>query len=95
MYKFFFFFLTLGLNAQTYNQLENDYNLLLNNKQNGLALIKAKEIYNWVKSNERDTSLHLPISLKLIGNSFQAFNKDSSITYYDKGLQELFRQWHK
>ncbi len=84
--------ISLADHAQNWELMENEYNSLLKNKQNDLALIKAKEIYSWVKMNESDTSIHLPISLKLIGNSFQAFNKDSSITYYDKGLQELFRQ---
>ena len=54
--------------AQTWEQMENDYNALLKNKQNDLAVSKAKEIYNWVKKNEGDTCIHLPISLKLIGS---------------------------
>lgn len=84
--------LSFGSKAQTYEQLEKEYNQLLNNKQNELALTKAKELYYWVKTNEADTSLHLPISLKLIGNSFQSFSKDSSIKYYDIALSVLEKQ---
>jgi tetratricopeptide (TPR) repeat protein/CHAT domain-containing protein len=82
-------FLSIFLRAQTYDQLETEYNALLKSQQNDLALIKAKEVYSWVKANESDTSIHLPISLKYIGNAFQLFNKDSSITYYDNALDIL------
>ena len=73
--------------TQTWNQLESDYNTLLNNKKNDSALIKSKEMYSWVKVNEGDTSLNLPISLKLIGNSFE--NNDSSLFYYELALKNL------
>jgi CHAT domain-containing protein/tetratricopeptide (TPR) repeat protein len=75
--------------AQTWSQLENEYNTLLNSKNNDLALIKAKEMYSWVKKNESDTSLHLPISLKFIGNSFLNFNKDSALKYYRYSIENL------
>ena len=52
--------------SQTWDQLETEYNNLTKNKQNELALNKAKEIYSWVKANESDTSIHLPICFKLI-----------------------------
>ena len=78
--------------AQTWNQLEKEYNDLTKNKQNDAALIKAKEIYSWVKVNERDTSIHLPISLKLIGNSFKSINYDSALYYYHLGLKALTKQ---
>ena len=73
--------------TQTWEQLETEYNTLLNNKKNDSALIKSKEMYSWVKVNEGDTSLNLPISLKLIGNSFE--NNDSSLFYYELALKNL------
>ena len=76
--------------AQTWNQLEKEYNDLMKNEQNELAVTKAKEIYSWVKVNESDTSIHLPISLKLIGNAF--VNNDSAIVYYDFSLNILKKQ---
>ena len=78
--------------TQTWEQLEIEYNTLLNNKRNYSALIKAKEMYSWVKVNEGDTSLSLPISLKLIGNAFMNLNKDSALYYYDLGLNALDKQ---
>ena len=78
--------------AQTWNQLEKEHNDLMKNKQNDAALIKAKEIYSWVKDNESDTSIHLPISLKLIGNSFKSINYDSALNYYNLGLNVLTKQ---
>ncbi len=76
--------------SQTWDQLETEYNNLLKNKENDLAVTKAKEIYYWVKANESDTSIHLPISLKLIGDSFE--NNDSSLYYYHLGLNVLTKQ---
>ena len=76
--------------SQTWDQLETEYNNLLKNKENDLAVTKAKEIYYWVKANESDTSIHLPISLKLIGNAF--VNNDSAIVYYDIALNFLKKQ---
>ena len=76
--------------TQTWDKLESEYNTLLNNKKNDSALIKAKEMYSWVKVNECDTSLHLPISLKLLGNAFE--NNDSSLFYYDLALKNLNKQ---
>ena len=76
--------------AQTWNQLETEYNNLTKNKQKDAALIKAKEIYSWVKVNESDTSIHLPFSLNLIGNAF--VNNDSAIVYYDIALNILTKQ---
>ena len=76
--------------TQTWNQLEAEYNSLLGSKQNDLAVYKAKEIYNWVKKNEGDTCIHLPISLKYIGNAF--VNNDSGIVYYDIALNILKKQ---
>ena len=78
--------------TQTWEQLETEYNTLLNNKKNDSALIKSKEIYSWVKVNEGDTSLNLPISLKLIGNAFMNINKDSAIHYYNLGINVLNKQ---
>ena len=52
--------------AQTWNSLNTEYNNLTKNEQNDAALIKAKEIYSWIKANESDTSIHLPICFKLI-----------------------------
>jgi CHAT domain-containing protein len=78
--------------AQTWEQMEIEYNSLLKNKKNDLALIKAKEMYNWVKTNESDTSLHLPISLKLVGNSFNISINDSALFFYDKALNVLSKQ---
>jgi CHAT domain-containing protein len=85
-----FLFVSVLCNAQTWNQLEIEYNTLLKNKQNDLAVNKAKEIYNWVKKNEGDTCIHLPISLKYIGNAF--INNDSAILYYDIALAGLKKQ---
>ncbi len=76
--------------AQTWEQMENEYNTLLKNKQNDLALVKAKEMYSWVETNESDTSIHLPISLKYFGNAF--INNDSAIVYYDMALTILKKQ---
>ena len=84
-----FVLLSLGSKAQTWEQFEKDYNNLLDNKQNELALTKAKEMYSWAKENESDTSLHLPISLKFIGNSFLNFNKDSALKYYRYSIEYL------
>ena len=78
--------------TQTWEQLETEYNTLLNNKKNDSALIKSKEMYSWVKVNEGDTSLHLPISFKFIGNAFMNINKDSALNYYDSGLKVLKKQ---
>ena len=89
---FFIFYFNIGY-AQTWNQLESEYNTLLNNKKNDSALIKAKEIYSWVKVNEGDTSLHLPISLKLIGNAF--INNDSAIKYFETALLILKNQFRE
>ncbi len=76
--------------AQSWDQMENEYRTLLKNKQNDLALVKAKEMYSWVRTNESDTSIHLPISLKYIGNAF--INNDSAIVYYDIALNVLKKQ---
>jgi CHAT domain-containing protein/tetratricopeptide (TPR) repeat protein len=85
-----FLFVSVLCNAQSWNQLETEYKNFFKNKQNDLAVNKAKEIYYWVKSNESDTSLHLPISLKYIGNEF--INNDSAIAYYDIALNILKKQ---
>ena len=85
-----FLFASVLCDAQNWNQFENEYNALLKNKQNDLALVKAKEMYSWVKTNESDTSIHLPISLKYIGNAF--INNDSAIIYYDIALNVLKKQ---
>lgn len=77
-------------NAQSWVQLENEYNNLLKNKLNDLAVIKAKEMYNYIKTNESDTCIQLPISMKYIGNSF--INVDSAIFYYDLALNTLKKQ---
>jgi CHAT domain-containing protein len=63
--------------SQDWNQLENEYNDLLKNNQEYLTLNKAKELYNWVIVHESDTSIHLPISLKYIDNTYK--NSDSTI----------------
>ena len=76
--------------AQSWNQMENEYNNLFKNKENDLAVNKAKEMYNWVKKNESDTCIHLPMSLKYIGNAF--INNDSAIAYYDIALNILKKQ---
>ena len=78
--------------TQTWDQLETEYNNLTKNEQKDAALRKAKEIYSWVKANESDTSIHLPISLKFIGNAFMDINKDSALHYYDSGLKVLNKQ---
>jgi CHAT domain-containing protein len=85
----FIFCSNLGL-TQTWIQLENEYNVLLENEQVDLQLNKAKEMYSWVIANEGDTSIHLPISLKLIGNSIS--NNDSNLFYYNLALKVLKNQ---
>jgi hypothetical protein len=74
-YLYFLFVIIISLipritNAQSWVQLENEYNDLLKKKQNDLAINKAKEMYNWVKNNESDTAIHLPICMKYVGNAF-------------------------
>ena len=88
---FFIFYFNIGY-SQTWDQLETEYNNLTKNEQKDAALRKAKEIYFWVKVNESDTSIHLPISLKFIGNAFMNINKDSALHYYDSGLKVLNKQ---
>ena len=73
--------------AQTWIELENAYNDHKNKNENDLALKKAKEMYQWVTINENDTSIHLPIALKYIGNSFQFF----SLNYHCKMRFTIFR----
>jgi CHAT domain-containing protein/Tfp pilus assembly protein PilF len=85
----FFFAINFNINSQTWNQLEEEYNLILEHGQIDMQLNKAKEIYSWVKNNENDTSIHFPISLKLIGNAFLSISKDSSIKYYDFAIENL------
>ena len=94
-YLYFLFAIIVSMiprisNAQSWIQMENEYNDLLKKKQNDLALNKAKEIYNWVKKNESDTCIHLPICMKYIGNAF--INADSAIVYYDLALNALKTQ---
>ena len=87
-----FFGINLNVYSQTWTQLEAEYNLIVKNGQADLQLNKAKEIYSWVNYNENDTSIHLPISLKLIGNSFMEIYPDSSLAYYNFALEILDKQ---
>ena len=80
----------LFANAQSWDQMENDYNSFLKNKQNDIAVSKAKEMCSWTIKSEGDTSIYLPISLKLIGNAYK--NSDSAIFYYDAALNILKKQ---
>ena len=43
------------VNAQSWEQMEGEYNALLQTKKHDLAISKAKEMYAWVKKNEGDT----------------------------------------
>ena len=83
----------LFTNAQSWAQMENDYNSFLKNKQNDLALSKAREMNSWAMKSAGDTSIYLPISLKLIGNAYE--NRDSAIFYYDSALNVLEKQNRK
>jgi CHAT domain-containing protein len=88
---FFLFNFNIGY-TQSWDELENEYNVLLENEQVDFQLSKAKEMYSWVKVNESDTSFHLPVSLKLIGNSFMDIYPDSSLAYYNVALELLNKQ---
>ena len=83
----------LFANAQSWDKMENDYNSFLKNKQNDLAVSKAREMNSWAMKSEGDTSIYLPISLKLIGSAFN--NNDSAIFYYDAALSILKKQNRK
>ena len=82
----------LFTNAQSWAQMENDYNSFLKNKQNDLAISKAREMHSWAMKSEGDTSIYLPISLKLIGNAFINANSDSAIVYFNLALTTLNKQ---
>lgn len=79
-------------NAQNWELLKKEYDVLVENKKDSLSVLKAKELFNWVSQNENDTSINLPISLKLIGNSYLYINRDSSLFYYNKSLELLKKQ---
>ena len=83
----------LFTHAQSWAQMENDYNSFLKNKQNDLAVSKAREMYSWAMKSEGDTSIYLPISLKLIGSAYK--NSDSAIFYYDSALNVIEKQNRK
>ena len=83
----------LFTHAQSWAQMENDYNSFLKNKQNDLAVSKAREMYSWAMKSEGDTSIYLPISLKLIGSTYK--NSDSAIFYYDSALNVIEKQNRK
>jgi tetratricopeptide (TPR) repeat protein len=87
------FIIPLFANAQSWDQMENDYNSFLKNKQNDLAVSKAREMNSWAMKSEGDTSIYLPISLKLIGSAFE--NSDSAIFYYNSALNVLEKQNRK
>ncbi len=79
--------------AQTWEQMENDYENLLNESQNDLALNKAKELKQFALRNEGDTSLKYAVSLRYIGNCFRFNNNnDSAIFYLEKSLSTLKNQ---
>jgi CHAT domain-containing protein/tetratricopeptide (TPR) repeat protein len=79
-----------AVHSQSYEFLEKEYLELTGNIKKDAALQKAKEIYFWVKNNESDTSIHLPISLKYIGNV--SVNVDSALHYYEMALRVLDQQ---
>lgn len=87
---FLLFGLLIQANAQTWESLKKEYQELMNQKQRDKAFLKAKELYAWVKINEGDTSIHLPVSLKLIGNS--SLKIDTALYYYNLGLLILEKQ---
>ena len=85
--------ISLFTNAQSWDEMENDYNSFLKNKQNDLAISKAREMNSWAMKSEGDTSIYLPISLKLIGSAYE--NSDSAIFYYNSALNVLEKQNRK
>ena len=78
-------------NAQTWEEFNIQFNELLTNDQVVLANTKAREIFQWVKKNENDTSIRFPISIGFIGASFIKLNSDSALTYLNKAL-DIFKK---
>lgn len=84
LYLLLFSYISQG---QTWGSLQKEYFELLKKDKKDSAVIKAKELYNWVRINEKDSTIHYPVSLKFIASAYFEINVDSSLVYYDKSLK--------
>jgi tetratricopeptide (TPR) repeat protein len=92
-YSLLILFTTLQVLSQDWNHLETEYNNLLKNKQNDLALKKAKEMNSWALVNQGDSSVKYAVSLRYLGDCFYSLlEADSAIIYFKYSLDALTKQ---
>jgi len=91
-----FLSLLSGVVAQkdTYDQLKTQYDSLRKAENYESALLVAKQMNAWALEYETDTSLRYSVSLRYLGNCFNAFYYvDSAIIYWNKSLNILDKQF--